>query len=190
MEHISTLTSISCLANCYTEMKKYELAIQLQEKCVIMKRRVIGHSNTSTIISMKSLANVLKFNKQYEKASFHWAEIASIYRAQKNIDLLLPALTSLASCLQLVPTLTSDTVNVLKELVSLTRTHKGSMSKELCNPLKHLATALKADNQIDSAKSYYIEHAELKTTLFGTSHMETSIAWKISQCLTHVRASR
>ena len=50
-----------------------------------------------------------------------------------------------------------------------------SMSSYL--PLKHLATALKADNQIDSFKSYYIEHAELKTAVFGTSHMETSIAW-------------
>lgn len=62
-EHTDTLTSLSNLANTYTDLGKYIIAQKLHEKVYALRSRILGEEHPNTLASLDDLVFALKKNK-------------------------------------------------------------------------------------------------------------------------------
>jgi tetratricopeptide (TPR) repeat protein len=178
MDRVTT-PILNDLAMVLKEQGKHDSAKQLLEKCIRVKKRSIGNSHPSTRASVLSLAKVLQDIGEHEETVQRCHELLPMVRVERQQrPELTDILKTMRASLKEIATTDARTqlVEVLTELLALSRIAHGPSHHGTGFLVRDLAAALKGVSEFDRALPYYREYYALKKAYKGDGDRGTLTA--------------
>ena len=178
-ESTTTLNEIGNLVVCLRRLKRFEEAVEMQNRLIEARKATIGKANEATLGNMSYLAEIYEEIADWPKAIEARREL---YIARKNMDPDSPKTIAQAShiaALYVKLEKWDHVIDLRKDEADEWRRIEGADSQNALIALRSLADGFESTQRYTEARQSMDEVIEARSRIFGPSHADTLEAQRI-----------